>query len=95
MPRPLARDALGLGLRSRHYRELCEPWPELDYFELISENFLNEAEGPRYHLDRVRERYPIVLLRFGLCWIVPYLFVRSLIQLARSFPAPMDFGQRR
>ncbi|HYP97238.1 MAG TPA: DUF692 domain-containing protein [Polyangiaceae bacterium] len=66
MPRPLARDALGLGLRTRHYRELHEPWPELQYFEIISENFLSDAEGPRYHLDRVRERYPIVLHGVGL-----------------------------
>jgi uncharacterized protein len=62
----LRRDALGLGLRTRHYRELGEPWPELDYFELISENFLNDAPGPRYHLDRVRERYPVVLHGVGL-----------------------------
>ena len=71
MPRPLARDALGLGLRTRHYRELGEPWPELDYFEIISENFLSEAEGPRYHLDRIRERYPIVLHGVGLNLLGP------------------------
>lgn len=71
MPRPLARDALGLGLRTRYYRDLTEPWPELDYFEIISENFLTEAEGPRYHLDRVRERYPIVLHGVGLNLLGP------------------------
>jgi len=71
MPRTLARQALGLGLRARHYRELGEPWPELDYFEIISENFLTEAEGPRYHLDRVRERYPIVLHGVGLNLLGP------------------------
>jgi uncharacterized protein (UPF0276 family) len=61
MPSQLGREALGLGLRTRHYRELGEPWPALDYFEIITENFLSDAQGPRYHLDRVRERYPIVL----------------------------------
>ena len=71
MPRPLARDALGLGLRTQHYRELGEPWPELDYFEIITENFLSEAEGPRYHLDRIRERYPIVLHGVGLNLLGP------------------------
>lgn len=71
MPQPLAREALGLGLRTRHYRELGEPWPALDYFEIISENFLSDAEGPRYHLDRVRERYPIVLHGVGLNLLGP------------------------
>jgi len=71
MARPLARDALGLGLRTRHYRELGEPWPELDYFEIISENFLREAVGPRYHLDRIRERYPNVLHGVGLNLLGP------------------------
>ena len=71
MSRPLARDALGLGLRTRYYRELGEAWPRLDYFEIISENFLSHAPGPRYHLDRVRERYPIVLHGVGLNLLGP------------------------
>jgi uncharacterized protein (UPF0276 family) len=71
MSAQLASDALGLGLRSRHYRELGEPWPELDYFEIISENFLGDAEGPRYHLERVQERYPIVLHGVGLNLLGP------------------------
>lgn len=71
MPRQLSRDALGLGLRTRHYRELGEPWPALDYFEIISENFLTDAPGPRYQLDRVRERYPIVLHGVGLNLLGP------------------------
>jgi len=85
----LARNALGLGLRSQHYRELFELWPELDYFEIISENFLSEALSPRFHLDRVKERYPIVLHGVGLnilgptppdpeyldrlCWLADYV----------------------
>lgn len=67
----LPRTALGLGLRTRHYGELAEPWPDLDYFEIISENFLSGARGPTYHLDRVRERYPIVLHGVGLNLLGP------------------------
>ena len=65
-PRELPRDALGLGLRLPHYAHLCEHWPELGYLEIISENFLGDAWPPRRHLDRVRERYPIVLHGVGL-----------------------------
>lgn len=60
-PAPLARDALGLGLRLSHYGHLFAHWPALDYFEIISENFLGDAAPPRANLDRVRARYPIVL----------------------------------
>lgn len=63
---PLARDALGLGLRLPYYDHLFEHWPELDYFEVISENFLGEAAAPAHHLTRIAERYPIVLHGVGL-----------------------------
>ncbi len=66
MARTLSADALGLGLRTVHYREILEAWPAVDYFEIISENFLGDALPPRYHLDRIRERYPIVLHGVGL-----------------------------
>lgn len=62
----LVRDALGLGLRTSHYTELFRDWPELDYFEVISENFMGDAALVRRNLDRVRARYPIVLHGVGL-----------------------------
>lgn len=61
MQHPLSADALGIGLRAAHFRELGETWPQLDYLEIITENFLSQALPPRYHLDRIKERYPIVL----------------------------------
>jgi uncharacterized protein (UPF0276 family) len=60
-PATLRPNALGLGLRIPHYSHLFEHWPELDFFEIISENFLGAALPPRMNLDRVRSRYPIVL----------------------------------
>jgi uncharacterized protein len=66
MPPVLARNALGLGLRTAHYRELLETSPTVDYFEIISENFLGPSLPARYHLDWVKERYPIVLHGVGL-----------------------------
>jgi uncharacterized protein (UPF0276 family) len=62
----VARDALGLGLRIPHYAHLFEHFPQVDFFEIISENFMGDALPPRRHLDRVRERYPIVLHGVGL-----------------------------
>jgi uncharacterized protein (UPF0276 family) len=65
-PKELPRDALGLGLRIPHYEYLFEHWPEVGYFEIISENFLGSALPPRKNLERVRGRYPIVLHGVGL-----------------------------
>lgn len=92
MLRKLRRDALGLGLRTRHYHELVEPWPELDYFEILSENFLSDVEGPRYHLDRIRERYPLVLHGVTLNLLgaapPPCEYLDRLAALAESVGAP-------
>lgn len=63
---PIARDALGLGLRVPHYAYLFEHWPELDYLEVITENFLSPAAQPLQNLARVSARYPVVLHGVGL-----------------------------
>ncbi len=65
------RDALGLGLRAPHYREIAERAPEVGYFEIVSENFFGDAEMPRLQLERVRSRYPIVLHGVGLNLLGP------------------------
>lgn len=57
----IARDALGVGLRPPHYAHIHAHNPEVEFFEIISENFLSQAPGPRAHLHRIRARYPIVL----------------------------------
>jgi uncharacterized protein (UPF0276 family) len=62
----LPADALGLGLRLPHYDYLFEHWPALDYFEIISENFMSDAPTARRNLERVSARYPIVLHGVGL-----------------------------
>jgi uncharacterized protein (UPF0276 family) len=51
----------GLGLRPQHYEEILEGNPAIDWFEIISENYMIEGGQPRYMLDRIRERYPIVM----------------------------------
>lgn len=62
----LPRDALGVGLRPSFYPDLFERWPEVDFFEVITENFLGDAAAPARNLARVAERYPIVLHGVGL-----------------------------
>jgi uncharacterized protein (UPF0276 family) len=52
---------IGIGLRSPHFRYIAEHWPAVDWFEAITENFLDSQGRPRYILEQIAERYPIVL----------------------------------
>ncbi len=51
----------GVGLRTAHFDHVVREWPAVDWFEVISENFMDTAGRPRYVLDRIAERYPIVM----------------------------------
>lgn len=51
----------GIGLRREHYADVLSGAPAVDWFEVISENFMVPGGNPRRVLARVRERYPIVL----------------------------------
>ncbi|MFO1241643.1 MAG: DUF692 domain-containing protein [Rickettsiales bacterium] len=51
----------GLGLRIPHYTHIFEHWPDVDWFEIISENFMDTDGRPKRNLARIRERYPVVM----------------------------------
>ena len=52
---------LGVGLRSVHFQHILQNQPAVDWFEIISENFMDSQGRPRYVLDQLAERYPIVM----------------------------------
>lgn len=51
----------GLGLRPTYYCEILERLPPIDWFEIISENYLVPGGKPLHFLDRIREHYPMTL----------------------------------
>jgi uncharacterized protein (UPF0276 family) len=51
----------GLGLRTKHYPEILDGDPPIDWFEAISENYMVPGGQPLRMLERIRARYPIVL----------------------------------
>lgn len=51
----------GLGLRPRHYEAILRTRPRVDWFEALSENYMVPGGRPLHYLDRIRERYPVVL----------------------------------
>ena len=58
--------AIGLGLRIPHYQHIFSEWPDVEFFEIISENFMGTAELPRKNLQKILNRYPVVLHGVGL-----------------------------
>jgi len=51
----------GLGLRTQHYDEILQNKPALDWFEIITENYLIPGGRPLYYLDEIRKHYPMVM----------------------------------
>jgi len=52
---------IGIGLRTVHYGDILGRRPAIDWFEVISENYMDTGGRPVYVLDQVAERYPVVL----------------------------------
>jgi uncharacterized protein len=51
----------GLGLRTDHYEDVLVSNPPVDWFEIITENYLVPGGKPLYYLDKIRESYPMVM----------------------------------
>src|SRR5262249_3996708 len=60
MPLGVPDLGVGVGLRVPHYRHILDHQPKVDFFEIISENFMVEGGKPLYHLARVLETYRLV-----------------------------------
>jgi len=52
---------VGIGLRTVHFGEILAKKPALDWFEVLSENFMDTGGRPLHVLERVVERYPVAL----------------------------------
>lgn len=57
----LADLGIGVGLRTVHYAHILEQRPAVDWFEIISENYLETSGRPLDFLDAVASHYPIVM----------------------------------
>lgn len=79
---------LGLGLRSEHFNHILEENPPVDWFEIISENFMDSGGRPRYILDQIAEKYPLVMhgvsMSIGSTDPLNYDYLKRLKQLAKE-----------
>ncbi|MCG7531027.1 DUF692 domain-containing protein [Psychrobium sp. MM17-31] len=51
----------GLGLRIPHFEDVLNGNHNIDWFEILSENYMVDGGKPRYYLEQVAERYPVVM----------------------------------
>jgi uncharacterized protein len=51
----------GLGLRTEHYAAVFSGRPRVDWFEILTENFLVAGGRPLHNLERIRADYPVVM----------------------------------
>lgn len=51
----------GLGLRVDHYEEILGSEPSIDWLEILSENYMIPGGRPLHYLERMRQRYPLVM----------------------------------
>ncbi|MCE0722963.1 MULTISPECIES: DUF692 domain-containing protein [Legionella] len=51
----------GLGLRPDYYEEILEQKPNLDWLEILTENYMVPGGKPLYYLDQIRAHYPVVM----------------------------------
>ncbi|MFZ3153285.1 DUF692 domain-containing protein [Pseudomonas sp.] len=76
----------GLGLRSTYYQAILEQRPAIDWFEIVSENYLVEGGKALYYLDAIGEHYPLVMHGVSLSIGGPHQldldYLNSLKQLA-------------
>src|SRR5437763_7462007 len=81
----------GVGLRSVHFSHILRHWPAVDWFEIISENFIDSRGRPRYVLEQIAERYPVVMhgvsLSIGSTDPLNFEYLAKLKRLAREVNA--------
>jgi uncharacterized protein (UPF0276 family) len=57
---------IGLGLRSVHYEHILSERPDVAWFEVLSDNYMNTRGRPLAYVDRVAALYPVALHGVGL-----------------------------
>lgn len=75
----------GLGLRPEYYDTILETKPAVDWFEIISENYMVDGGKPLHYLDAIRADYPMVMhgvsLSIGSTDPLDWNYLKQLKQL--------------
>jgi uncharacterized protein (UPF0276 family) len=76
----------GLGLRSDYYQQIIDEKPAVDWFEILTENYMVDGGKPLYFLDKIRADYPMVMhgvsMSIGSTDPLDYDYLKQLKTLA-------------
>ena len=82
----------GLGLRTDHYQDVLEHRPNVDWFEVITENYIVAGGKALDFLHRIRELYPMVMhgvsMSLGSTDPIDWDYVGKVRRLADDLDAP-------
>ena len=88
----MKKNGLGLGLRPVHYRDIIENKPAVDFFEIISENFMVDGGNPLVILEKILANYTVVLhgvsMSIGSAQDLNYEYLDSLKKLTDFTKTP-------
>lgn len=77
----------GLGLRPVYYPDILDGKPKVDWFEIISENYMVPGGRPLAMLERIRADYPIVMhgvsMSLASCDPLDFDYLRDLKALMK------------
>ncbi|QNH06804.1 DUF692 domain-containing protein [Pseudomonas sp. B11D7D] len=77
----------GLGLRSTYYQAILEQQPAIDWFEIVSENYLVAGGKALYFLDAIGEQYPLVMHGVSLSIGGPHELDRDYLRQLKHLAA--------
>ncbi len=83
---------VGVGLRLAHHEAIFTSFPPIDWFEIISENFMVRGGKPLAKLDRILAHYPVVqhgvALSIGSTSPLDWDYLRDLKKLLHRVRCP-------
>lgn len=84
-------NGFGVKLRHEHYQEILTDPPRVDWFEILSEDYLNVGGNNRYYLEQISQHFPIAMhgvsLSLGGCDSLDLNYLAELKQLSHDIRA--------
>lgn len=92
MKKPKTNLGIGIGLRTAHYEAIFRDEPQIEWFEIISENFMDVGGAPLENLKKIVERYTVVqhgvALAIGSPDPLNFSYLKKLKALTRLTKTP-------
>jgi len=83
---------IGVGLRPAHYSEIFANLPKIDWFEIISENYMNDSKPVQDNLEKILTHYRVVQhgvsLSIGGPDPIDFEYLKKLKKLAKKTRTP-------